>query len=103
MLALCALCAASAASSEAKPSQVLLLGPHHSATSIASRALGLLGLYLGKEEDLLLEASNPLKFWERRGKARAPRSRITSFSPRTCPAASCSRQPRLPVAHSPPC
>ena len=48
------------------PSQLLVMGVHHSATSIAAKALNEMGLYVGKHDDLLLDADNPLKFWERR-------------------------------------
>ena len=70
------LCALAGASAAPPPSQVLVLGPHHSATSIASKALSLLGLYLGEREDLLLDASNPLKFWERRDVVDINRQRL---------------------------
>ena len=50
----------------ASPSQVLILGPHHTGTSIVSRALSLQGLHLGERPELLLDPENPLKFWERR-------------------------------------
>ena len=63
------------------PSQILILGPHHSATSIVSRALGRMGLYLGEQEDLLLQESNPLKFWERRDVVEVNRQRLKQTTP----------------------
>ena len=50
----------------AAPSQVLVLGPHHTGTSIVARALDVFGVHLGERPELLLDEENPLKFWERR-------------------------------------
>ena len=50
----------------ADPSQVLVLGPHHTGTSIVARALDVFGMHLGEHPELLLDEENPLKFWERR-------------------------------------
>lgn len=58
------------------PSQLLVMGPHHSATSITAASLRLLGLYLGEERDLLVDRSNPLKFWERRDVVEMNRQRL---------------------------
>lgn len=63
LAALC--CLQGAAAAAAEPSQVLVLGVHHSATSIVTRALNLLGLSVGERSELLLEEDNPLKYWER--------------------------------------
>jgi hypothetical protein len=58
------------------PSQLLVMGVHHSATSIAAKALNEMGLYVGKHDDLLLDADNPLKFWERRDVVAANQERL---------------------------
>ena len=58
-------CCFVAATLSARPEQVLVLGPHHTGTSIVSRALKDFGLHLGETSDLLLDNDNPLKFWER--------------------------------------
>ena len=47
-------------------SQILVLGMHHSGTSVISNMTMMLGAYGGKNEEMLLHHSNPLKFWERR-------------------------------------
>ena len=72
---------ASLAASE--PSQVLVLGPHHSATSIVSRALGHMGLYLGAEDELLLQTTNPLKYWERQDVVEVNKQRLEEATPTT--------------------
>ena len=56
----------SASALAADPSQVLVLGPHHTGTSIVARALDIFGVHLGEHPELLLDKENPLKFWERR-------------------------------------
>ena len=58
------------------PQQVLVLGPHHSGTSIASLALKSFGLHLGENSDLLLDDANPLKFWERADVVDADQKRL---------------------------
>lgn len=50
----------------ASPSQILVLGMHHSGTSLVSNLTMMMGAYGGKPEDMLLHPENPLKFWERR-------------------------------------
>ena len=50
----------------ASPSQMLVLGMHHSGTSVVSNLTMMMGAYGGATEDLLLHPDNPLKFWERR-------------------------------------
>merc|ERR1719454_830756 len=50
----------------AAPSQVLVLGMHHSGTSLVSNLTMMLGAYGGELDELLLHPDNPLKFWERR-------------------------------------
>lgn len=66
MISLLATAFALLAGGSPSPSQVLVLGPHHTGTSIVSRALSLQGLHLGDRPELLLDPENPLKFWERR-------------------------------------
>ena len=51
------------ASSSAKPLGVLLLGMHHSGTSLLAKLLIRSGLYGGKRGELLVQ-KNQLKFWE---------------------------------------
>jgi len=48
------------------PSQVLVLGMHHSGTSVVSNLTMMMGAYGGETDELLLHPDNPLKFWERR-------------------------------------
>lgn len=48
------------------PSQILILGMHHSGTSVVSNLTMMMGAYGGALTDLLLHPENPLKFWERR-------------------------------------
>jgi len=48
------------------PSQILVLGMHHSGTSVVANLTMMLGAYGGKADEMLLHPDNPLKFWERR-------------------------------------
>jgi len=48
------------------PSQMLVLGMHHSGTSILSNLTMMMGAYGGELDELLLHPENPLKFWERK-------------------------------------
>jgi len=48
------------------PSQMLVLGMHHSGTSIVSNLTMMMGAYGGEMDELLLHPENPLKFWERK-------------------------------------
>jgi GT2 family glycosyltransferase len=51
-----------------QPSVICVLGMHRSGSSLASRVLNLLGVYLGHENNLLRPAAdNPTGFWEHRG------------------------------------
>ena len=50
----------------AAPSQLLVLGMHHSGTSVVSNLTMMMGAFGGAHDDLLLHPENPLKFWERR-------------------------------------
>ena len=55
-----------ALASSSRPEQILVLGPHHSGTSIVSRAMSAFGLHLGEESALLLDESNvalPYAVW----------------------------------------
>jgi len=54
------------AASPGSPSQILVLGMHHSGTSLVSNLTMMMGAFGGKTEDMLLHPENPLKFWERR-------------------------------------
>ena len=64
MLALNAAAAPMAPASS--PSQILVLGMHHSGTSVVSNLTMMMGAYGGQTDELLLHPENPLKFWERR-------------------------------------
>jgi len=75
------LSAASAPSSPSAPrsSRVLVLGPHHSGTSLVAWALGELGLHLGEPSELLMQQSseaNPFKYHERRDVVRLNMQRL---------------------------
>lgn len=49
-----------------KPKAICIIGMHRSGTSTISRAVNLLGAYLGEEKDLMKPAvDNPEGFWER--------------------------------------
>jgi len=48
------------------PSQLLVLGMHHSGTSIAANMTMLMGAYGGSTDEMLLHSENPMKFWERK-------------------------------------
>mmetsp|Transcript_14807 Transcript_14807/g.49832 ORF Transcript_14807/g.49832 Transcript_14807/m.49832 type:complete len:176 (-) Transcript_14807:145-672(-) len=48
-----------------RPRQVVVLGMHHSGTSIVSKLLRDAGLYLGGDSELAWSKSNPLKYFER--------------------------------------
>ena len=74
-------------------SQLLILGPHHSGTSLTARALHEMGIFLGDADDLLLDGSNPNKFWERRDVVRANQKRMRAGVP---PNATNPHAPRLP-------
>jgi hypothetical protein len=52
----------------ADPTIICVLGMHRSGTSLVTRILNLLGVYLGPEEHLMAAAGdNPKGFWEHRG------------------------------------
>merc|ERR1719261_334438 len=52
--------------SGSSPSQLLVLGMHHSGTSVIANLTMMMGLYGGTNDEMLLHPANPLKFWERR-------------------------------------
>jgi len=56
----------SAPSTSATPSQIVILGMHHSGTSLLSNITMQMGAYGGEKDELLLHPDNPLKYWERR-------------------------------------
>ena len=58
--------------------RLIVLGPHHSGTSIVAKALDGFGFYLGDAKDLLLRQDNPLKYWERRDVVDLNNARISS-------------------------
>ncbi len=69
------------AAAESTHGQVLVLGAHHTATSIVAKSLSLLGLYVGEPDELLLSPANPLKFWERRDVIDANQLRLRAGTP----------------------
>ena len=84
------LSAASAPSSPSapRPSRVLVLGPHHSGTSLVAWALGELGLHLGEPSELLMQQSseaNPFKYHERRDVVRLNMQRLLAGSAQDVP------------------
>jgi hypothetical protein len=60
------------------PSQVLVLGMHHSGTSVVSNITMMMGAYGGETDELLLHPENPLKFWERRDVVALDEERLIS-------------------------
>ena len=60
------------------PSQLLVLGMHHSGTSVVSNLTMMMGAFGGATEDLLLHPDNPLKFWERRDVVALDEQRLTA-------------------------
>ena len=58
--------------------RLIVLGPHHTGTSIVAKALDGYGFYLGDAKDLLLRQDNPLKYWERRDVVALNDARISS-------------------------
>jgi len=66
MLALFTAFAAAPVAPGASPSQLLILGMHHSGTSVVSNLTMMMGAYGGEQDELLLHPENPLKFFERR-------------------------------------
>jgi len=53
-------------SPSSKPSQLVILGMHHSGTSLLANLTMMMGAYGGEKDELLLHPDNPLKYWERR-------------------------------------
>jgi hypothetical protein len=66
LLSMAAPLAPAPAASHAAASQLLVLGMHHSGTSVVSNLTMMMGAYGGETNELLLHPENPLKFWERR-------------------------------------
>jgi len=64
-----------------KPSQLAVLGMHHSATSVLSRILIMMGFWGGEIDDFLIKASDPRKFWERRDVVQAEQWLINQVVP----------------------
>jgi hypothetical protein len=65
--------AAAAAASSDRPTAICVLGPGRSGTSLTVRLLGLGGVYLGDDGELLTASgipANPKGFWEHRAMAR---------------------------------
>jgi len=48
------------------PNQLVILGMHHSGTSLLANLTMMMGAYGGEKNELLLHPDNPLKYWERR-------------------------------------
>ena len=53
-------------SPSASPSQLVILGMHHSGTSLLANLTMMMGAHGGEKDELLLHPDNPLKYWERR-------------------------------------
>lgn len=47
-----------------KPLEIMVLGMHHSATSLVTKMMSLLGVYMGEPEDLLMLKGNSLNYFE---------------------------------------
>jgi glycogenin glucosyltransferase len=60
------------------PSQILVLGMHHSGTSVVANLTMMLGAFGGKVDEMLLHPDNPLKFWERRDVVTLDENRLTA-------------------------
>jgi len=60
------------------PSQMLVLGMHHSGTSLVSNLTMMMGAYGGEMDELLLHPENPLKFWERKDVVSLDEQRLVS-------------------------
>merc|ERR1719399_578360 len=67
-----------AAPSKAAPSQIVILGMHHSGTSLLSNLTMQMGAYGGEKNELLLHPDNPLKYWERRDVVALDEARLAS-------------------------
>merc|ERR1719498_1926837 len=67
-----------AAPSKAAPSQIVILGMHHSGTSLLSNLTMQMGAYGGEKNELLLHPDNPLKYWERRDVVALDEARLES-------------------------
>ena len=53
-------------SPSSSPSQLVILGMHHSGTSLLANLTMMMGAHGGEKDELLLHPDNPLKYWERR-------------------------------------
>ena len=53
-------------SPSSSPSQLVILGMHHSGTSLLANLTMMMGAHGGEKDELLLHPENPLKYWERR-------------------------------------
>jgi len=67
-----------AAPSAGSPSQIVILGMHHSGTSLLSNLTMQMGAFGGEKEELLLHPDNPLKYWERRDVVALDEARLRS-------------------------
>ena len=52
--------------SQLAPRQVVVMGMHHSGTSIVAKSLRDAGFFLGEDAELVWEKGNSLKYFERR-------------------------------------
>ena len=71
----------SAPSTSATPSQIVILGMHHSGTSLLSNITMQMGAYGGEKDELLLHPDNPLKYWERRDVVDINKARLIAATP----------------------
>src|SRR5690242_10584087 len=64
----------------ARPTIICVLGMHRSGTSLVTRIVNLLGVYLGPETHLLAAAAdNPKGFWEHRDLVRISEEILATF------------------------
>jgi glycogenin glucosyltransferase len=68
----------SMATASASPSQLVILGMHHSGTSLLSNLTMMMGAYGGENNELLHHPDNPLKYWERRDVVALDEARLTA-------------------------
>jgi glycogenin glucosyltransferase len=78
MLSAGAMLFSNAAAYSNSPSQLVILGMHHSGTSLLANLTMMMGAYGGEKDELLLHPDNPLKYWERRDVVALDEARLAS-------------------------
>ena len=76
---------ASLGAADAGTGQVLVVGNHHSGTSLLSRSLHLLGFNLGEPGDILKQPGKPMKFWEHKDVVRLNEARMSQDTSSSLP------------------